>query len=101
MLKDKRVGTFTCGISMILFGSLFLAHMFYPALSYSKIVSLWPVILILLGAETLVSYFLNGKNAMKYDFGTAILIMLCSIFTACLAGAQLVMNNYQCFSTRF
>ena len=97
MLKGKRVGTFTCGISMVLFGSLFLVHMFVPAITYAQIASVWPIVLILLGAETLLSYFANGKNAMKYDFGAAILILLCAMFAVCLAGAQFIMDNYATF----
>lgn len=49
MLKGRRIGTFTAGISLVAFGVLFLVHIFNPALNYRFIFTLWPVILILLG----------------------------------------------------
>ena len=57
-MRTRRVGSITCGLAMVFFGILFLVHMFFPALSFRMILKLWPLILILLGGEMLVS---NGK----------------------------------------
>jgi hypothetical protein len=68
--------------------------MFYPALTFSKIASFWPVVLILLGTEIIASYFLNGKNAMKYDFGAVVIILLMSLFSMCMGASQLVYSQF-------
>lgn len=36
-MREKRIGSVTCGILMIMFGILFLVHMFYPPLSLRTI----------------------------------------------------------------
>lgn len=60
----RRVGSVTFGVVLILIGSLFLAHMFFPQ-HYFYIYKFWPVILILLGIEVLVGT--RGKNYEVLD----------------------------------
>lgn len=54
-MKTRRVGSLTCGALLIIFGVLFMVHMFVPALKYEFIIKFWPVILIALGVEMLLS----------------------------------------------
>ena len=49
--RTHRIGSISCGIALILFGILFLVHMFYPPLSLRTIMKLWPLVLIALGSE--------------------------------------------------
>lgn len=95
MIKNRRVGTLTAGVSMIVFGVLFLVRLAVPAVTLRMIVSLWPVVLILLGIEMLLAYALNREEQMRYDVGSIALIFALSLFTVCMAGAQLFLE-YRC-----
>ena len=82
MIKGRRVGTFTTGIVLVMFGIMFLLRLIYPSINYLVIASLWPLVLILLGIEIIVAYLINKEEIMKYDFGAIILnnncILLCN-----------------------
>lgn len=87
-VRTRRVGTLTFGSVMIIYGCLFLAHIFLPELSYEMIFRLWPCILIFLGIEVLIgNYQAAGKReegetvAFIYD-KTAILLTVCMTFFA-------------------
>ena len=67
MTRIYRVGSLTLGCLLVVFGSLFLAHMFYPSLSYEFIYRLWPFIFILLGLEVLGSRLRSEKVQFVYD----------------------------------
>ncbi len=43
-MRTHKVGTFTLGCTLILFGVLFLVHLFGGMLTYSFIFRLWPVV---------------------------------------------------------
>ena len=55
MGRTHRVGTVTCGLMFIVYGILFLLHTIMPKFSYGILFDLWPLILISLGVEILVS----------------------------------------------
>lgn len=93
MIKNRRVGTLTAGISMVVFGSLFLMRLAMPTvITIRLIASLWPVVLILLGVETLIAYAVNREDKMRYDAGSVALIIVLSLFTVCMAAAQMAME---------
>ncbi len=94
-MKTRRVGSITCGLLMILFGSLFLVHMFLPALSLGVIMKLWPLILIALGCEMLISNVRKGddqEEVLKYDKGAIFLIFLLSGFAAVMGMIEYFME---------
>lgn len=76
-LRVHRVGTITAGLMLIVFGILFLLHMFLEHITYMMILRLWPIILISLGIEILVSQVQKNKTLI-YDRG-AVFIMICMI----------------------
>ena len=80
MIKGRRVGTFTTGIVLVIFGILFLLRLIYPSINYLLIASMWPLVLIILGIEIIVAYTINKEDIIKYDFGSIILIIIVSIF---------------------
>ena len=85
---------------MILFGSLFLVHMFLPALSLEVIMKLWPLILIALGCEMLISNVRRGENeeeVLKYDKGAIFLVFLLSCFSAVMGMIEFFMNYAESF----
>lgn len=90
-IRVRRVGSVTCGISLIIFGVLFLIHLFYNSLSYVVILKFWPLVLIGLGIELLASY-VKPKQVI-YDKGAVALMILMSFFAACMAGVDIFINN--------
>ena len=79
-----RVGTITAGITLIVFGVAFILNVFWNFFDITTIIRLWPIILIGVGVEILVSSF--EKNKVVYD-KAAILIMFLMVgfamFMAC------------------
>ena len=94
MHKGRRVGTLTAGVMLIVFGVLFFLQLFVNAITLRLIVSLWPVNLILLGAEVLLSYFMNQENGMRYDAGAILLIVMLSVFAMCMAVLELAVYRW-------
>ena len=92
-VRCHRVGSITFGCGLVVFGVLFLVHMFIPLLiSYELIFRLWPGIFILLGVEILVA---NRKDSVQfvYDRGAIFLIVLLSVFAMGMAGADWLMQQ--------
>ena len=80
-MKTRRVGSLTCGALLIIFGVLFMVHMFVPALKYEFIIKFWPVILIALGVEMLLSCRNKEEGIkLKYDGATIFLTILLGFF---------------------
>ena len=92
MLKGRRVGTLTSGTVLIVFGILFLLRLVFPAINFSIIASLWPIILILLGIEILISYMVNKEEKIKYDTGAIFLVIVLSFFSMGMALMELAIK---------
>lgn len=88
MTKSRKVGTFTLGIMLIIFGILFLLRIFIPYLSYHVIFSMWPVIFLLLGIEILLGGIKQTGEKLIYDTTAFFLIILLSIFAMGMAVAE-------------
>ncbi len=80
--RQRRVGTFTLGIVLVIAGAGMLASMFWPQFRPEWLLKASPCILILLGIETLLSARSGGR--VKYDW---LGMFLCFILT----GAALCM----------
>lgn len=93
MKQTRRVGTLTAGVVLIGFGVLFLLRSVMPAIDYRLIVSLWPVILVLLGIELLISGLTHKEETMRYDGWAIVLILVLAGFAMVMAGAQFCMEN--------
>ena len=92
MRRVHRVGTLTFGLVLILFGCLFLAHLFFPALDYVTIFRCWPCVLVCLGVEVLAAS--ADKHAVfTYDGAAVFLMVLLVGFAMCMAGADFVMQH--------
>lgn len=85
--RTHRVGTVTCGLVLVLYGVLFLIRIAVPGLKYEIIFDLWPVTLIMLGVEILLSS--TGKNQEKqkfiYDFPAVLIIVIMLFFAMIMA----------------
>ncbi len=78
-LRERRVGTFTFGVTLVAAGLAMTAALFFPALDLRLFLRFSPLVLILLGTEVLLSSRKEGR--MKYDW----LGMLLSFFLVLLA----------------
>ncbi len=101
MIKGRRVGTFTTGIVLVIFGIMFLLRLMYPSISYLRIASLWPLILVLLGIEIIATYLINKEEVMKYDFSAIILIILLSFFAMGMGCMEYVITHMSQFRDIF
>lgn len=101
MIKGRRVGTFTTGIVLVIFGIMFLMHLIYPSFSYLRVASLWPVVLVILGVEIIVACLINKEELIKYDFCAIILILMLSFFSMGMGVMEYVINHTQEIKTIF
>ena len=93
MFKGRRVGTFTAGIVLIMFGVMFLLRTIFPIINFSLILSLWPLILVFLGIEIIVAYIINKEEQMKYDASAIVLIIILSFFAIGMATMEFLINH--------
>lgn len=82
-VRTHRVGTFTAGGSMIVFGTMFLIHLVAGVMSYTTIFSLWPIVLIGLGVELFLSNFFKKK--IVYDKASIFLMITMALFAMLMA----------------
>ena len=97
MIKGRKVGTFTTGILLVMFGILFLLRLTSLNIDYLLISSLWPLVLILLGIEIIMAYLINKEEIMKYDFGAIILVVLLSFFAMGMGCMEYVITHISQF----
>lgn len=93
MLRGRRVGTFTAGIVLIMFGAMFLLRLIIPTINFAIILSLWPLILVFLGIEIIVAYIINKEEQMKYDASAIVLVIILSFFAMGMAGMEFVITH--------
>ena len=81
--RTRRVGSVTFGLTLILFGVLFLVNMLLPMLHYEVIFRLWPVVFIFLGIEILVE-----NHRFVYDFPAIVMLALMLLFAMLMAAVD-------------
>lgn len=89
--RVHRVGTITCGSTLIVSGILFLVHMIIPVISYEFIFRLWPCILIMLGIEVLIGNY-KKEDVFVYDKGAVFLLVVLAIFAMIMGFAEYCMT---------
>jgi len=105
MMRTRRVGGFTCGVVLVAFGVMFFMHSFIPILTYQLIFSFWPLILIILGAELLITNTIfcvkDGRDSsqksyveFKYDVAAIALIFIMAVFSMCMGFAELCFSAF-------
>jgi UDP-N-acetylmuramyl pentapeptide phosphotransferase/UDP-N-acetylglucosamine-1-phosphate transferase len=92
MVKTHRVGTFTLGGLLIVFGILFLLRIFYIGITYDLIFKLWPTIFIFLGGEILIANFKEQGEKLLYDKTAFVLIFVLSFFAMGMAVVDYCLN---------
>lgn len=92
-MESRRIGTFTLGVCLLLFGILFLLHIFLPGLNYLLIFRLWPLVFILLGCELLLASR-KASGQFKYDFAAVVLLLLLLLFAMGMAGFDYLLTHF-------
>lgn len=96
-MRTHKVGTLTLGCMLILFGVLFLIHLFTGALSYRLIFNLWPVVFLFLGGEVLLSLLPKTETKFTFDAGAVVLLVILMLFAMAMAGVD---TFYRCVEAR-
>lgn len=94
--KTHRVGSITLGLALVLFGSLFLVHIFIPTLDYQMIFHLWPCIFIMLGIEVLLGNRKEG-DGFVYDKAAITLIIILSLFAMTMGAVDFSIEQYSSY----
>ena len=90
--RIHRVGSITTGISMVVFGLLCIMQHFVNVLDYSVILSLWPLIVIGMGVEILLSS--SSNRQFVYDKASVFLLFVMSGFAMCMAIAEWSVSHW-------
>jgi len=61
-MRSRKIGVLTMGVSLVAFGVLFLLRVFIPWFDYIAVMRFWPLVLVLLGIEVLISALLPQKE---------------------------------------
>jgi hypothetical protein len=95
-MRSRKIGVLTLGVALVAFGVLFLLRVFVPWWDYMYVLRFWPLVLILLGGEVLLTALLprrEGEPPAKLDALSVILLFL-TLFLACgLAAAQFALER--------
>jgi len=80
-VRRWRVGTLSLGVLLILLGIIMLAAQFKQAVIFDMLITWWPLILVLIGAEILVHVYTakEPEPKVKYD-GFSIFIIMVIVF---------------------
>lgn len=97
MSRTRRVGGLTLGVSLVIFGLLFLFKTLVQSISYSVILKFWPCILILLGCEVLASYLLNREEEYKFDGFSLVILIGMSLFSIVMAGMDILVKYLEVY----
>ncbi|MDR1927622.1 MAG: DUF5668 domain-containing protein [Oscillospiraceae bacterium] len=90
-MKSKHIGVLTLGVTLVVFGLLFLLRQFFPSMDYIAVLHYWPVALILLGIEILFSALVKQKDGAqrpKVDGLSVFLLFLVLGFSAVMAALE-------------
>ena len=94
-VREKRVGTFTLGCILVIFGVLYLLSNFVKSLSYEFILHLWPLVLICFGVEILVMQ-LDKKAKIKLDMVSILMMFLIMGGASVMGAIDFVMTHHLC-----
>lgn len=91
-MAAKRVGSVTLGLTLVVFGVMFLLSAF-KSFNYLDVIKFWPVIFISLGIEMFVHAFSKDAEKAKLDVPSCLMTCVLMLFSMCLAGAQYAMTE--------
>lgn len=91
-MKNRRVGTFTLGLSLITFGIIFLIAIFNKNFNAMDALQFAPVFLIILGIEILIYAFVAKDEKLRYD-GVSIFLSVIIIISSVIGSSIPIAYN--------
>lgn len=91
--RERRVGTFTFGVTLVAAGLAMTAALLFPTLDLRLFLRFSPLILILLGTEVLLSSRKEGR--IKYDWLGMLLCFFLVLLALCVFFASWAMLHFQ------
>lgn len=91
-MKQRRVGTFTLGISLILIGIMVPLTMIFKD-NALDILKFAPVVLLFLGAEILIYAFKFKEDKLKYDGLSIFIVLMVTLVTVLTASVAPIIKN--------
>lgn len=92
MEKEKRVGTFTLGLFLLVLGIATLISMILGLQIFRYVLMGWPVILISIGAEIII-YSTKNEAKLKYDIIGMFMIAIILGCTVIMASSSYILNE--------
>ena len=95
-MRSRKIGVLTLGVTLIVFGILYLLRAFIPGWDYISVLRFWPFVLILLGVEVLLSALLprpEGEPPAKPDALSVILLFGALLMAGGLAAAEFALEQ--------
>lgn len=83
--RERRVGTFSFGVTLVAAGVAMTADLVYPSLDMCLLLRFSPIVLILLGVEVLLSARRDGR--IRYDW---LGMLLCFVLVTLALGVFFV-----------
>lgn len=95
-MRRWRVGTLTVGLVLISFGVLLILGQIQGVSTIDLVYKWWPIVLIMLGIETLVFVYFakDGETRVRFDGFSIFLIIVLIFFTIAGYGVKLVFNDF-------
>lgn len=90
VVRVHRVGSITAGLSMVVWGIMFILHEMSIIADIDLVLKLWPLILVGLGIEILW-YNAREKNIV-YDKGAVFLMVIMTCFSMIMAFADVCLK---------
>ena len=94
-MKNRRVGTFTLGISLIVLGIALMISFFTDAFTVYEVIKFWPIFIIVFGIEVLVHAILNNEEKLRYDGLSIFLGIVLILSTFAMAGFDFILKYMQ------
>ena len=92
--RVHKVGAMTLGITLVAVGLAYLAHLFFPLLSYIMIIRAWPLVFVLLGIEILLSNLKSREEVVfVYDKVAIFLTMVLVCFSMCMGALSMAFEK--------
>ena len=99
-MKERRIGTFSLGVVLLVYGVLFLISTYVKSFSFYFVFRLWPFIFIVLGVEISYSAVRYKEENYRYDFAAILLICILMIFAMSMGGMDwLYQHGYEWYES--
>ncbi len=79
-MANKRIGTLTVGIFLVVLGVLLLTQLITGTSMAQNLINVWPIILVTLGIEILYyRYRMPQGDKLRYDFVSMLVLFLIGV----------------------